>query len=54
MKKITVKDLEKMEGMSEDSIAFHFGITRMGLYKIRKRLSCPKKHRSDKGKKRYE
>jgi biotin operon repressor len=46
--------LDRMErdGMSEEKIAGVLGISRMGLWKVRKRLNCPQKTRSDKGKKR--
>ena len=51
-KKIDVDELLLMEkrGMSEAEIAEYFKITRMTLYRIRKRMGCRDKSRSDKGK----
>ena len=48
--RMTQRALDYMEGkgMSEESIAWHFEITRMGLYKIRKRNGWPQRSRSDK------
>lgn len=39
-------------GLSEQEIAGCLGISRMGLWKVRKRLGCFQKVRSDKGKER--
>ena len=42
--------LELSGGHSEVEIAGILGISRMGLWKVRRRLGCPQKVRSDKGK----
>ena len=47
-------DAAELNSLSEDEIADSFEISRMGLWKVRKRLGCPQKVRSDKGKNRVE
>ena len=44
--------LSEKAGKSEEEIAKEYGITRMGLYKIRKKMDWPDSGRSDKGKRR--
>lgn len=39
--------LELVKGMKESEIAWHFEITRMGLFKLRKRIGHPQRCRSD-------
>lgn len=46
--------LEYVKGMSESQIAWQFHVSRMGLYKIRKRNGWPQRCRSDRGTKRWE
>ena len=48
---MTQEILDDMElrGMTEEDIAWHFEISRMGLYKKRKRMGWPQRSRSDKG-----
>ena len=50
---ISQTELDQLEaaGLSEEEIAFKFKITRMALYKIRKKMDWPIHFRSDKGKK---
>jgi hypothetical protein len=49
---VTKKYLNECEsiGMSEDEIAKSLGISRVGLWKIRKKIGCMQTVRSDKGK----
>ena len=51
---VTGKMLEHWEdmGMSEAEIGERLGISRMGVYKIRKKLGVPVRFRSDKGRAR--
>lgn len=51
---ITREYLDNLEafGLSEQEIAMELGISRRGLYKIRKKMGWPQLERSDKGSKR--
>jgi len=46
---ITVELLAGYGSMSEEDISQLHGISRQTLYRIRKKLNCPKENRSDKG-----
>ena len=54
--KISKSELDHLEseGKSEQEIADFIGMSRMGLYKLRKRKGWPQKERSDKGKPRKD
>ncbi len=49
--KVDAEYLDNLEscGFSEEKIASILHISRMGLWKVRKRLNCKQKSRSDKG-----
>lgn len=53
---ITCEELEALEdaGLSEEEIARVYGITRQGLWKIRKKLGFRVRFRSDRGKSRVD
>ena len=54
--KLTRSYLDELEqqGLSELEIADRLGITRMGLFKIRRKMNWPQRMRSDKGKYRVD
>lgn len=55
-KEVTAEMLDGWEyiGLSEAEIAIKLDISHMGLWKVRRRLGCKQKVRSDKGKRRVE
>lgn len=48
---VTKSEIDELErsGWSEEDIAYELGISRMSLFKIRKKMGWPQRERSDKG-----